>query len=111
MANKELTEQLPESDDDPCACTIGMAKWMEQGDTEDECRSCLLAPVTQWYRDELEERGLGDVAKELEDLGEGATPIEIAQKLDEIKDRLPDDVRTRLREFDCSAQVYEQNAG
>lgn len=92
-------------EEDPCACTIPLKEWMELGD-EDLCRSCMLAPLTQWYRDELVEQGLGDIAKEIEEAGEREGPVELSQKLDEIKERVSDDVKERLREFDCEAQLY-----
>lgn len=98
--------EVEEKKKDPCACIINMAEWMAKGDTEEECRSCLLAPVTQWYRDELKERGLGDLVNELEAMAETSQPVEIAQKLDEIRDKVPEEVRNRLRDFDCAAQVH-----
>jgi len=99
-----MSEELkPEN---PCACTISLAEWMEQGD-EDRCRSCLLAPISQWYRDELDEQGLADIAREVEEAAEHCSPAELCKKLDEIKARVPDATRERLREFDCEAQLYQ----
>lgn len=98
--------KVEEEPEDPCACITTMSEWMAKGDTEEECRSCLLLPVTQWYRDELKERGLDDLAKELEAAAETSQPLELAQKLDEIKDKVPEEVSTRLRDFNCAAQVH-----
>ena len=97
---------VKEEQEDPCACITTMSEWMAKGDTEEECRSCLLAPVTQWYRDELKERGLGDLAQELETMAETSQPLEVAQKLDEIRDKVPEEVKNRLKDFDCAAQVH-----
>lgn len=105
MTTEDIVEEKVEKED-PCACIISMAAWIGEGDTEEECRSCLLAPVTQWYRDELKERGLGDLAKELETMAESSQPLEVAQKLDEIRDKVPEEIRNRLKDFDCAAQVH-----
>ena len=99
----EATEQQEE---DPCACTVPMAEWIE-GETEEECRSCLLPPVVQWYNEELKERGLTEEVNKLEASVEEADPAGIAKTLDEIREAAPEELRTRLLDFDCAAQTFE----
>ena len=90
---------------DPCACTVPMAEWLEVG-TEEECRPCLLPPVVQWYNEELKERGLTESVEKLEAAVEEADPAGIAKTLDEIREAAPEEVRTRLLDFDCAAQTF-----
>lgn len=90
----------------PCASIINMRDWVQQPGDDSVCRPCLLAPVTQWYMDVLKTTGLPDLAVELEgavEHGEAA----LAAKLDEVKDRVSPEVKARLREFDCHAQLYK----
>jgi len=108
MTTEDIGVKPEEEREDPCACVTNMAEWIAQGDTEEDCRSCLLAPVTQWYRDELKARGLGDLAKELETMAETSQPAELAQKLDEIRDKVPEEVKNRLKDFDCAAQLHTE---
>lgn len=93
---------------DTCANITGMKEWIE-GDknTDKECRMCLLPPVLQWYESELRERGHNDLADEVKALINSNDPLEVAEKFDEIKGKVDEDTRKRLRDFDCAAQVYE----
>lgn len=94
--------------ENPCAAIRGMKEWIEDGGDESECRPCLLAPVLRWYRDELQQRGLNELAHEMEMAIEGADPLVIAEKFDDIKNKVPDDIKERLKEFDCAAQLYKE---
>ena len=94
--------------DDPCAGCVSMEEWIQNED-EKECRSCLLPPVIQWYRDELEEKGLGNLASQIKTVVEGGNPLLMAKKFDEIKEKVPGDVKERLKEFDCYAQIHKGN--
>jgi hypothetical protein len=80
-----------------------MTEWLKE-DTK-ECRPCLLAPVVEWYYEELNERGYKEIATGLKEVGEKGSPEEIGAILDLIKQEVDDDVKARLEEFDCSAQV------
>jgi len=91
----------------PCAGCISMAEWIQQGDDSKECRPCLLPPVIQWYKNELEEKGLGNLADEIKVAVENGDPSLIAKRFDEIKEKVPDDVKERLKEFDCYAQTFK----
>lgn len=104
----ELNRDVKGEKEDPCACITKMSEWMAKGDSQEECRSCLLGPVTQWYRDELQERGFTELAHDLEAMAVTGQPVEVAQKLDTIKESVPEDVRLRLKDFDCAAQIHTE---
>lgn len=104
-AAKSVQQALPPKND-PCASIIGMRDWIQQPDNDGVCRPCLLAPVTQWYMNELQGKGLNDLAAELEGAVNG-DEITLATKLDEVKDKVSPDLKARLKEFDCHAQLYK----
>jgi len=84
-----------------------MAEWIQNGGDSEECRPCLLPPVIQWYRDELQEKGLGNLARQIKTVVKKGDPLLIAKRFDEIKEKVPDDVKERLKEFDCYAQTHK----
>jgi hypothetical protein len=88
-----------------CAYITNMEEWIKQPDDK-ICRPCLLGPVTQWYRDELQENRLGELAKEVESAVDNGE-VALAAKLDEIKEKVSPELKERLREFDCHAQLYK----
>ena len=90
----------------PCASAIDMATWVQQPSGDGLCRPCLLAPITQWYMDVLKTQGMTDLASALEGAIDGGE-IALATKLDEVKSQVPAEVRARLKEFDCHAQLYK----
>lgn len=103
-----LERKMAEQPENPCAKTIPMKQWIEETpQTDPSCRPCILGPVSHWYSTELRQAGHLDLIARLEDLasGEGLTPSQLAEELDKIKEEVPPEVRGRLREFDCSAQV------
>jgi len=95
--------------DDPCAGCVSMEEWIQNEDEEKECRSCLLPPVIQWYRDELQEKGLDNFASQIKIAVESGDPLLMAKKFDEIKEKVPGNVKERLKEFDCYAQMHKGN--
>jgi len=97
---------MADKKNDPCADCISMTEWIQQED-DSKCRSCLLPPVIQWYRDELQEKGLDNLADEIKIEVENGDPLLIAKRFDEIKEKVPSDVKERLKEFDCYAQTYK----
>jgi G3E family GTPase len=99
------TGQSIEIAKDPCACIVSMEEWVQH--PSEVCRPCLLGPVTQWYRDELQEKGLNDLAKEVEEAVDSG-PVVLATKLDEVKNKVSPELKARLREFDCHAQLYRE---
>jgi hypothetical protein len=103
------TEQKPTRKPSPCDSVIEMATWVQQPNGEGPCRPCLLAPVTQWYMDVLKTGGMEELATELERAVDGGE-VELAAKLDEVKGRVSPEVRARLKEFDCHAQLYKGDA-
>jgi hypothetical protein len=110
--SKKLAQQAPPPKIDPCASVIGMEDWVQQPGEGGVCRPCLLAPVTQWYMDVLNTAGQNGLAAELEGAVDGGETA-LAAKLDEVKGRVPPEVRARLQEFDCHAQLYrgEEDGG
>lgn len=89
-----------------------MAEWIK-GDEPGTCRPCILGPAVQWYWTELKERGYQGIADQLEaaaesgEEGDDAQMIALCEGLDEIKKIVPEDLRKRLREFDCSIQSFD----
>lgn len=89
-----------------------MKEWLEkQEHVEGEpCRPCLLGPVAQWYYSELMENDKGQLADRLEAVVEQGESVEIASLLDSIKDEVSPDLAERLKEFDCAAQTFREDA-
>ena len=85
-----------------------MAMWVQEEDPEGICRECLLAPVLQWYREELEAKGYTKFVSELNQIARAAEvlPLTLCEKLDNIKSEVEELLRERLEEFDCAAQAY-----
>ena len=90
-----------------CADISSMQQWINGG-TEEECRPCLLPPVIQWYREELSGNGMAALASEIESAVQGGDPDMIAWTIDNIKAKVPEPLRQRLREFDCHAQLHKE---
>lgn len=103
-----MSEAVKEQDL-PCPCENlkPMKKWVEEG-TEEECRPCILGPVTQWYSDELRENEHSERAESLEKLAtaDETTPVRLCKELDTIKEEVPKPLKQRLQDFDCAAQSY-----
>lgn len=95
---------------DPCASVIAMGTWVQQPSGDGLCRPCLLAPVTQWYMDVLRTEGMHGLATDLEGAVDGGD-VALAAKLDEVKGRVAPELRARLKEFDCHAQLYKGGEG
>ena len=85
-----------------------MATWVQEEDPKGVCRSCLLAPVLQWYREELVEKGYSKFAEELSTIARAAEvlPLQLCEAFDKIKGEVEESLRERLEEFDCAAQTY-----
>ena len=86
-----------------------MKEWVQEEDPEGICRECLLAPVLQWYREELSDKGHTKFVNELNEIARAAEvlPLTLCEKLDNIKDEVEESLRERLEEFDCAAQAYK----
>jgi len=85
-----------------------MKVWVQEEDPNGICRECLLAPVLQWYREELNEKGHTKFAEELAQIAHEAEvlPLTLCEKLDNIKGEVEESLRERLEEFDCATQAY-----
>ena len=85
-----------------------MATWVQEEDPKGICRDCLLAPVLQWYREELNEKGHKEFVSELDALARQAEllPLRLCEEFDKIKSEVEGQLRERLEEFDCAAQTY-----
>lgn len=86
-----------------------MAVWVQEEDPRGICRECLLAPVLQWYRSELVEKGRSELIPGLDNIARAAEvlPLQLCEELDKIKGEVEESLRERLKEFDCAAQTYE----
>ncbi|MBA7469155.1 hypothetical protein ES707_04421 [subsurface metagenome] len=86
-----------------------MKVWVQEEDPRGICRECLLGPVLQWYRDELNGKGHTKFVEELTQIAHEAEvlPLTLCEKLDNIKSEVEESLRERLEEFDCAAQAYE----
>ena len=84
-----------------------MQAWLQEASPED-CRSCLLGPVVQWYHSELTAQGLKDLSETLEEvISRDDEGLETVKVLDTIKTQVSDDLAARLRDFDCAAQSFK----
>lgn len=98
-------------EENPCPNLQPMTEWIK-GESE-ECRPCTLGPVVQWYWDELKEQGHPDVAQRLEKYVENLNDdnpdeaILLCEELDKIKSEVPEELKRRLQEFDCAAQLFD----
>lgn len=96
----------------PCPNLQPMAEWIK-GETPGTCRPCILAPVIQWYYEELKEKGLEEIAADLETEAEALEEDNVEQiialcvDLDEIKTLVPEEVRKKLEQFDCAIQFFD----
>uniref|UniRef100_A0A6M3LZE0 Uncharacterized protein n=1 Tax=viral metagenome TaxID=1070528 RepID=A0A6M3LZE0_9ZZZZ len=86
-----------------------MATWVQEPDPKGICRECLLAPVLQWYREELNEKGHTEFVNELDKIAHAAEvlPLQLCQEFDKIKSEVEESLRERLEEFDCTVQAYK----
>jgi hypothetical protein len=100
-------QQSPSPQINPCASVVDMATWVQQPNGDGPCRPCLLAPLTQWYMDVLRTGGRDDLAAALEGAVDGGEVV-LATKLDEVKGEVSPELRARLKEFDCHAQLYKE---
>jgi len=85
-----------------------MATWVQEEDPKGICRECLLAPVLQWYREVLNEKGYSKFTEELNTIARAAEvlPLQLCEEFDKIKGEVEESLRERLEEFDCAAQAY-----
>ena len=95
-----------------CTDTLPMVDWIKREDPGVSCKPCLLGLLASWYASELQETGRKDLAAEIEsasDFGD-LEPEQFCKTLDEVKCKLSDNVelRTRLREFDCTVQNFKE---
>lgn len=94
-----------------CKNLLPMQEWIETNDADSNaegCPSCTLGIVSSWYLSELREQGQSGKADDLKKTIEKFSnkPIKIAKKLDEIKASVPEQIKDRLLDFDCSAQNF-----
>ena len=92
-----------------CASTISMSKWIQEGDKNEECRPCLLPPLIQWYKEELQEKGFEELSSKIKEATDSGDPVKIAEVFDAIKDKVPNELKERLKEFDCHIQLFKEN--
>ncbi len=109
---EDATPVESKQEEKACPNLQPMAEWIK-GETPGTCRPCVLTPVVQWYWQELKERGHEDMAKELEAEVDGLEEDNVEQvqalckDLDDVKAAVPEELRKRLEEFDCSIQSFD----
>jgi hypothetical protein len=109
----ETTEEKVEE----CECPIElqpMEEWLVEEDPN-FCRPCLLAPLTAWYKEALEEAGRQDLSDKMVEVAENLDAedsdqvLTYGKQLDTIKESVEGPLRERLKVFDCYAQTYDPN--
>lgn len=85
-----------------------MKEWIETTHEKDGvCPSCTLGLVGNWYVSELEENNQKELAVKLEEkVKNNINEKEFAGELDSIKQQVPKELKSRLQDFDCSAQSF-----
>ena len=85
-----------------------LLEWIQEAPDDDElCRPCILPVTVSWYDQELRERGLLTLAEELQQVQEAEEVEPLARFMDDLKERVPADVRDALRAYDCITQQTE----
>lgn len=96
-----------------CNCPIEltpMEKWIKEQSKQGNCKPCMLGPLGNWYVSELKERGQENKAVELALVVDtGGTPEDLCKALDKVKTEVSEDLRERLKEFDCEVQVLDSD--
>lgn len=112
-APEEVTpEAEPKHEERPCPNLQPMAEWIK-GETPGTCRPCILAPVVQWYYQELKEQGDEETAAQLEaevnvlEEDNVEQVMALCKDLDQIKAAAPEELRKRFEEFDCAIQSFD----
>ena len=82
--------------------------WISNG-TEEDCRSCLLPALTDFYVGALEGAGETEKAVELKQVYETGDILTIVQKMDNIRGSVGEATRNSLRNLDCFAQSFKQD--
>ncbi len=85
-----------------------MADWVGENDPK-VCRPCMLAPVVQWYAEELRAAGKTGLALKLEEQANTEEPLTLCRELDTIKEQAEEPLRERLLDFDCAAQTFKED--
>ena len=76
--------------------------------TPEICRPCMIGVTASWYVDELKERGLEEMASQFETSAmEADNPEAVGRLMDDVKEKVPEPVKCRLIEFDCTTQLNE----
>ncbi len=91
-----------------CEKTIGMEKWIKAIQEAGADVLCALPLICGWYEEELQENGNRGLAEELSQVrgkGNATDAVEVCRKMDEIKAAVPESLKNRLFDFDCSTQL------
>lgn len=91
-----------------CEETTSMEEWIKAKEKAGADMSCALPLVCGWYESELQENDHAGLAEELLQVrrkGDDTDAVEVCRKMDEIKATVPENLRGRLFEFDCSTQL------
>ncbi len=104
MSNEE--EQVQE----PMACpNLTMQEWYAQVQAKDTtaCIPCAVPPLASWYYQELEGAGLRHQMERLELAAATGDVVDVLGAMDAIKAEVSEDLRERLKEFDCLLQTTD----
>jgi len=101
----EEKRQVLEGQKPECPVKLApMEDWI--GEDAPFCRPCILPVNISWYKDELKNRGMAELAGEIEKAQDTQDPAQVCKVMDEIKGKVPNDLRYRLLEFDCATQEF-----
>ena len=93
---------------------LTMEKWIREDDPHkddlDYCRPCRLGVISQWYFNELTEKGHPDLAAVIEQIGTNDEnpdmPLTLCKQFDIIKAVVEEPLRERLKDFDNATQSF-----
>ena len=101
----EEKRQVLEGQKPECPVKLApMEDWI--GEDASFCRPCILPVNISWYKDELKNRGMAELAGEIEKAQDTQDPVQVCKVMDEVKGKVPNDLRYRLLEFDCATQEF-----
>jgi hypothetical protein len=88
-----------------CENLVPLTKWLEEPEKKGQCKSCSLGALIPEYLDVLAEFEVPGLKEEIDKaLNDESDPIgKVAQVLDEVKQKVSDEVRARLQVLDCGA--------
>ena len=83
-----------------------LKQWVDT-ETEGECRPCGIASLVGEYQSVLDNQGHPELSKEISEalLDENDPVGSVAQRMDDIKTKVPEELGKQLKEMDCIAML------